>query len=628
MKNDQHLTNFMKKDQIRGRRQSQEKEKSTLDRWISQIVRDGSNKELVLASTQTPPKKKGLHRSKKSAEKAQKMRVIPLGGLEEVGKNSMIFEYGDDIVAIDMGFQFPEEDMLGIDYVIPDITYLEERQRRIRGIIITHGHLDHIGGLAYVLPKLGFPPVYGTKLTLGLIKKQLSEHGVLKQSDLREIKSSDRLKLGHFEAKFFRVNHSIPDGVGVHLKSPVGSIVHTGDFKFDPTPADDLPAELDRIKAIGKKQGFERVDVLFSDSTNALKVGRTISEKIIGESLDRVIADASGRIIIASFSSLIGRVQQILNSAQRHGRVVALSGRSMENNVGIARELGYLKVPRELIKSIKEVTKLPANKILIITTGSQGEAMSALTRMSINEHKHVKIQKADTVIISAHPIIGNERAVATVINNLCKLGANIVNNDIMDVHTSGHGRQDDLEQMIRMIRPKNLAPIHGNFYMRTAHGKIGKKVGFKDENLFLFEGNGNIMEIDRSGVRVVKETVPSNYIVVDGLGMGDIGSQVLVDREVMAQNGVLFVLFRVDRKTRKLKDKPLVLSRGFLYTEETEKIIAEIQKDSEKAYNSLLSKDPKANVFHVCNYVKRVLDGVAHRSLGRRPLIFPWVMNV
>jgi len=619
------IIQFMENDKIRGSRQSQEKESSALDRFITQIMQDGSDKELVLASKQ-PPKKQ--NHSRKPKNKSPRLRVIPLGGLEEVGKNSMVFEYGDDIIAIDMGFQFPEEDMFGIDYIIPDITYLEERQRRIRGIIITHGHLDHIGGLAYVLPRLGFPPVYGTKLTLGLIKKQLSEHGILKQSDLREIKSSDCLKLGHFQAKFFRVNHSIPDCVGVHLTSPVGSIVHTGDFKFDETPADDVPAETDKMRAIGNKTGFDRVDVLFSDSTNALKPGRTVSEKIIGESLDKVISETEGRIIIASFSSLIGRIQQILNSAQKHDRVVALSGRSMENNVDIARELGYLKVPRGLIKPIKEVSKLAPNKVLIITTGSQGEAMSALTRMSIGDHKNVKIQKGDTVVLSAHPIIGNERAVAAVINNLCKLGANIVNNDIMDIHTSGHGKQDDLEQMLRLIRPKNLAPIHGNLYMRTAHSKLGKKVGLGDQNLFLFEGNGNVMEIDRSGVRMTKEEVPSNYIVVDGLGMGDAGSQVLVDREVMAHNGVLVVLFRADKKTKKLKDKPLVLTRGFLYVKEADEVVAKMKDEAEKAYNSLLAKDPKANSFHVCNYVKRVLDGVSHRSLARSPLVVPWIMNV
>jgi len=554
--------------------------------------------------------------------------VIPLGGLEEVGKNSMVFEYGDDVVVVDMGFQFPEEDMLGIDYIVPDVTYLQERQRNIKGIIITHGHMDHIGGLPYVLPKLGFPPVYGTKLTLGLIKKQISEHGILKQCDLREIKPSDCLKLGHFQAKFFRVNHSIPDGVGIYLKSPVGSIVHTGDFKFDPTPADDLPCEINKLRSLGKKKGFEQVDVIFSDSTNALEPGRTISEKVIGESLDRVIAETKGRIIIASFSSLIGRIQQILNSAHKHGRKVIISGRSMEQNVGIARELGYLKVPRGIVKPVKEAKKLPPDKVLIITTGSQGEAMSALTRMSVNDHKHIKIQKGDTVVLSAHPIIGNERAVATVINNLCKLGANIVNNDIMDVHTSGHARQEDLEQMLRLVRPKNLVPIHGNLYMRNAHGNIGKKVGLKDENVFLFEGNGNVMEIDRSGVKITEEEVPSNYTVVDGLGMGDVSSQVLADRQAMAQNGMVFVLFRVKKKTKKLADKPLVVTRGFLYTEEHEKIIAKLKDEAEVAYNRLMEKDKKANAFHVCNYVKRVLDRSAHNMLARRPLIVPWVMNV
>ncbi|OGJ48233.1 hypothetical protein A2344_01310 [Candidatus Peregrinibacteria bacterium RIFOXYB12_FULL_41_12] len=560
--------------------------------------------------------------------RSNKLRAIPLGGLEEVGKNSMIFEYGDDIVAIDMGLQFPDEDMFGIDYVIPDTTYLEERRKFVRGIIITHGHLDHIGALSYVLPKLGFPPVFATKLTLGLIKKQLEEFGLLKQADLREITTESVLTLGSFQAKFFRINHSIPDGVAVVLKCPVGNIVFTGDFKFDNNPADDKPAEINKMKAIGNATGNDRISALFSDSTNALVPGKTVSESVIGASLDKLIGQTQGRVIIAAFSSLIGRIQQILRSAHKHGRYVGISGRSMENNIGIARELGYIKVPQGLIKPIAEISKLPPDKVLILTTGSQGEAMSALTRMSINDHKHVKITKGDTVVISANPIIGNEKAVATVINNLCKLGADIVNNDIMDVHTSGHGRQDDLEQMIRLIKPNVLVPVHGDLYMRTAHSKIGKKCGLKPENIFLFEGNGGVLEIDHAGAKVKDETVPSNYIVVDGLGTGDIGSQVLLDREAMAHNGILVVVFRVKKKAKQLLEKPLILTRGFVYINESDEVIKKMRDEAEKAYNHITTKDPKANTWDVCNYVKRVLDGVAHKRLARRPLVVPWIVNV
>ena len=611
----------MQKETIRGRRPDEEK----LDKWITQILHDGSDDKLsVSTSTLIPLKTKPKvppHR------KGGKLRVIPLGGLEEVGKNAMVFEYADDIVVVDMGFQFPEEDMLGIDYVVPDVTYLEERQKNIRGIIITPGHMDHIGGLPYVLPRLGFPPVYATKLTMGLIKKQLEEFDILKKADLREIRSDSVVRLGYFEAKFFRVNHSIPDGVGVYLKSPIGAIVHTGDFKFDNHPADDKPAEINKMKFLGSRQGSEKVIALFSDSTNALKPGRTVSERVIGESLDNVIASTNGRIIIASFASLIGRIQQVLNSAQRHGRIVAISGRSMEVNIRIARELGYLKIPKGVVKSLKEVLKMPDDRVLILTTGSQGEAMSALTRMSLKDHKQVQIKKGDTVIISAHPIIGNEQAVATVINNLCKLGANIVNNDIMDVHTSGHGNQDDLEQMMRFINPLNLVPIHGNLYMRTAHAKIARRIGFKEENVFLFDSNGDVLEIENGRIRQTEERVPSNYIVVDGLGTGDIGSQVLLDREIMAQNGIVVVVFRMNKKSKELLEKPFITTRGFVYMKESEKVVAKLKEEAEKSYKQILHKDPKAKQWDVCNYVKRVLDGVSHRMLARRPLIVVLAMR-
>jgi len=559
---------------------------------------------------------------------SNKLRAIPLGGVEEVGKNSMVFEYGDDIIAIDMGLQFPDEDMFGIDYIIPDTTYLEQRRQYVRGIIITHGHLDHIGALGYVLPKLGFPPVYATKLTLGLIKKQLEEFDLLKKADLREITTDSILKLGNFQAKFFRTNHSIPDGVAVVLKCPAASIVYTGDFKFDANPADDKPAEINKMKALGNAFGDEKISALFSDSTNARVPGKTVSERVIALSLDKLIEQTQGRVIIAAFSSLIGRIQQIIRSAHKHGRYVGISGRSMENNINIARELGYIKVPQGLIKPIAEIAKLPPNKVLIITTGSQGEAMSALTRMSINDHKSVKITKGDTVVISANPIIGNEKAVATVINNLCKLGADIVNNDIMDVHTSGHGCQDDLEYMIRLINPNVLIPVHGDLYMRTGHSHIGKKCGLKPENIILFEGNGGVLEIDHSGAKVKDEKVPSNYIVVDGLGTGDVGSQVLLDREAMAKNGILVVVFRVQKKSKQLLEKPLILTRGFVYMNESDEVIKKMKLEAEKAYTHIVSKDPKANTWDVCNYVKRVLDGVAHKRLARRPLVVPWIVGI
>ena len=570
------------------------------------------------------PSHKSSSSQKRRTGRPTKVRIIPLGGLDEVGKNMTVIEYGRDIILVDMGFQFPEEDMLGIDYVIPDISWLEERKKDIRGVILTHGHLDHIGGIPYILPRLNFPQLYGTKLTMGLVEKRVEEFGIKKDTVMNVIDPDEKLRLGPFNCSFFRVNHSIPDGVGIVINTPEGTIVHTGDFKFDYTPADQIQTDYKKISALGKKKN---VTVMFSDSTNATKEGHTVSEKTIGDTLDKLIKETSGRILIASFSSLIGRIQQILNSAKRWNRQVYVSGRSLIDNISIAERLGYLKVPKGLIHDIYKAKKTPGKRALILTTGSQGEALSALTRISLGRHKHVRIKPDDTVVISATPIPGNERAISTVIDNLTKKGARVINNKIMDVHTSGHGCREDLRMMIGMVKPKYFIPIHGQYHMRFTHKELAHEAGIRKSNAIMMN-NGNILEMQKGKVRLSKDKVETNYILVDGLGMGSLGSRVLVERQALAENGVFVVTLKVSRKTKRLIGNPKIETRGFIYMTESEEILKEVQKKIKVKYNVLLQKHSKPGVKNIKDYVTSVIDKYTHKKLQRRPLIVPIVLEV
>lgn len=602
-----------------------------LDRWIEEKLLDSASPKKI----ETPSLKKGkkpyhkkrrrrpyMHHGKRPA--GGKVRIIPLGGLDEVGKNMMVLEYGHDIIVIDMGFQFPEEDMLGIDYVVPDISWLEERKHRIRGVILTHGHLDHIGGIPYMLPLLNFPKLHGTKLTMGLVEKRVEEFGIKKETVMNVIDPDDTLKFGRFKCRFFRVNHSIPDGVGVVIETPEGVVVHTGDFKFDETPADQVKADVGKLAELGRRKN---VSVMFSDSTNATKPGHTVSEKDIGETLDKIIRETPGRIIVASFSSLIGRIQQVLLSAKKWNRKVYLSGRSIINNVAIAERLGYIKVPKGLIHDVRHAEKTPGKNALILTTGSQGEAVSALTRISLGDHKHVKIKKGDTVVISATPIIGNERAIFTVIDNLTKLGAKVIHNKIMDVHTSGHGNQEDLKMMINFVKPYHLVPIHGQYFMRQAHKELAEEMGIKPEKAIVVN-NGDILELKKGRVTVSKEKVETNYILVDGYGMGDIGSRVIMERQMLAENGVIVISMKVHHKTKRLIGPPHIETRGFIYLEESEKIVKEIKSLVRKKYQILLNKHPKPGIKNIKDYTASVVDKYTHKKLGRRPLIVTAVVEV
>ncbi|MFA6917937.1 MAG: ribonuclease J [Candidatus Gracilibacteria bacterium] len=554
-----------------------------------------------------------------------KLKIIPLGGLNEVGKNMMVYEYEEDIIIVDMGLEFPNDDMLGIDYVIPDVSYLEENRKRIKGIVITHGHLDHIGGIPYILPKLDFPPVYSTRLTNGLIQKRIEEFNQEKQATLRVIDPDQALRLGQFLFKFFRVAHSIPDSVGVVIETPIGKIVHTGDFKFDDSPAgNQKKADLERIKALGS----QNVLALLSDSTNALKPGHTMSELEVGATLENIIKTTTGRLIIASFSTLIGRMQQIIDYAQKYGRKIFVSGRSMRENIKIAVQLGFLKFPNGIIQDIKRYGgKAADDKVLIMTTGSQGESISALTRIASNEHPHIKIKKGDTVVLSSSPIIGNERAIFGVVNNLCMLGADVIHNQIMDVHTSGHGYQEELKQMIRMVRPKYFIPVHGEYFMRKTHGNLAKnECGVLEENVIMIQ-NGDILVAEQGKISKSNSTIETKYILIDGLGEGHAGSQVQIDRQIMSENGALIVLVNINRKTKNLTKTPDVVSRGFVYMHETDEVTQQIAKVAGEAYQNISKKNKNANRQDVKKYIKQTVDKYTHTKLERRPLIVPLIIE-
>lgn len=550
------------------------------------------------------------------------VRIAALGGLEEVGKNMMMFEIGSDIMIIDMGLQFPEEHMLGVDYVIPDVSYLEKKKQNIRGIIITHGHLDHIGAIPQILPRLGNPPIYGTKLTLGLIHERLREFALEKNAKLNTITEDTKLRLGAFQVEFFRVNHSIPDGVGVVVKTPHGNLVHTGDFKFDFSPAGtDKPSDLGRIARIGG----EGILAAFVDSTNASKPGMTKSEKVIGENLESIIANAKGRIIMASFSSLISRIEQVVKSAHKHNRKVFVSGRSMVNNLEIAQKLGYITVPKGTIRKLgPDIKKVPKHQALILTTGSQGEAMSALSRMSIGEHPFLEIMDGDTVVFSSSPIPGNEGDISTVINNLCIKGANVITNNSMDIHASGHAHQEDLKILYQLLRPKYLVPVHGMLYMRLDHKKLALDNGF-DENQIIIANNGDVIEVLPQMVRKSREKIPVQTILIDGLGTGDIGTQVIQERKILANSGMVVVSFQAHAKSRQLIKDPEIVSKGFIYTRESQEIAQKSQEVAKKAYSEAVSKNQNVPEVELKKYITSMLANFYRKRLNREPMILPLI---
>ena len=557
----------------------------------------------------------------KSKAEPKPIKVSFLGGLNEVGKNMTLFEYGEDMFLVDCGLAFPDQDMLGVDLVLPDFTYVERNADRIRGIVITHGHEDHIGGLPYLLKVLNVP-VYGTKLTIGLIQGKLREHGLLNSASLNVIKPGDVITLGGFTVEAIHVNHSIPDALGLAIRCEGGTIVHTGDFKIDTTPIDGGMMDLGRLAEIGQ----ERVLCLMSDSTNAERPGITESERKVGESFETLFRKAgNNRIIVATFSSNIHRVQQIMNVAASLGRKVALVGRSLENVVSISAELGYLNIPEGIVIDINMINRYPADKLVIITTGSQGEPMSALTRMAFSDHRKVEIHPNDYVIISATPIPGNEKTVSRVVNELMKLGADVVYEKMYEVHVSGHACQEELKMIMGIVKPKYFIPVHGELKHLRKHAGLALSMGIPKENILIAD-NGRVAEISKKALRCTS-TVPAGRVFVDGYGVGDVGSVVLRDRKHLAQDGLVIVAVCIDRESGMIVSGPDVVTRGFVYVKESEELINAAREVAVEA----IEAQTDGGYFDWNSIKASLRDEISHlmyERTKRSPMILPVIMEV
>ena len=553
-------------------------------------------------------------------EKTQKkLNIIPLGGLEEVGKNMTAFRYGNDIILIDAGLMFPEDDMLGIDLVIPDITYLVENQDKLKGIFLTHGHEDHIGALPYILRQLDVP-VYGTALTLGILEGRLKEAGVSTAS-LNVIKSGDRVRAGSFKLEFMRVNHSIPDAIGMAIHTPVGLLIHTGDFKIDQTPVDGQVMELNRFAEYGDKG----VLLLMADSTNAERPGYTQSEKFVGETFDNEFRYARNRIIVATFSSNVHRIQQIFDAAVKYKRKVAVMGRSMVNVVSISLEMGYLKVPDGVLIDIDEIRNYTNDKVVVVCTGSQGEPMSALTRMSMGDNRKVQIVPGDTVIISATPIPGNEKLVSNTINHLYMLGAEVIYEKANGVHVSGHASQEELKIMHNLVRPKFFMPVHGEYRHLMKHAKIAESLGMDKKNILLTE-NGSVVELTKDKIAVTGK-VTSGIVLIDGLGVGDVGNIVLRDRRQLSQDGIMIVVLGIDKANNEITAGPDIVSRGFVYVREAEILMDEAKERVQAALDKCEENNTR-EWSAIKSAIRDALGRFLFEKTRRRPMILPIILEV
>ena len=552
-------------------------------------------------------------------EKA-KVKIIPLGGVNEIGKNLTAIEYKNDIVVIDCGLKFPDEDMFGIDLVIPDITYLIKNKEKVSGIFLTHGREDHIGALPYVLKQLNVP-VYGTKLTLGIVETKLKEHGLLSSTELVRVKPRDVIRLNSVSVEFIKTNHSIADSVAIAVHTPLGVVLHTGDFKVDYTPIDGEPMDFARFAELGKKG----VLAMMADSTNVEKSGYTNSEKIVGESLTRIFGKTKGRIIIATFASNIHRIQQIIDAASVYGRKVAVSGRSMENIMNVAIELGYIEVDKDTLVSIDQINKYNNDQVVIITTGSQGEPMSALSRMAAAEHRKVNIVEGDTIIISATPIPGNEKLVSKVINQLFKKGAEVIYGSQENIHVSGHACQEELKLMQTLVRPKHFIPVHGEYRHLQQHGELAIKLGVDSKNVVIPDV-GDVIEVTRSGIKK-NGSVISGQIFVDGLGVGDVGNIVLRDRKHLSQDGILTVVVTLSKENKTIVAGPDIISRGFVYVRESESLMDEARD----IVRNILFDCEEKNISDWATLKSNVRDELRsylYEKTKRKPMILPIIMEI
>ena len=573
--------------------------------------------------------KKGENRGKnkktgkikeESIFKKSPLKIIPLGGMLEIGKNITVFEYEDEIVIVDCGLAFPEDDMLGVDLVIPDFSYLERNKEKIKGLVITHGHEDHIGAIPYFLKQVNVP-IYATKLTAGLIKNKLEEHKLLRSTKLKVVNKGDKISLGKMKVEFITSAHSIPDSVALAIHTPLGVVIHTGDFKVDYTPIDNERMNLGRLAELGNKG----VLALLSDSTNSERKGFTMSESSVGEVFDKLFLNCQKRIVVATFASNVHRVQQLVNSAVKYGRKVSVCGRSMLNVIKTAIELGYMRVPENTFIDIDMIKNYTDDQLVILTTGSQGEAMSALTRMASGDHKKVEITPNDLVIISANPIPGNEKYVSKVIDDLMQIGAEVVYSSLADIHVSGHACQEEQKLILSLVRPKYFLPVHGEYRQLIAHAKTAVQVGMQPENVFIM-GNGRVMEISENSAKMVG-TVQSGRVLVDGLGIGDVGSIVLRDRQHLSQDGLIIIVLTMEAATGNIVAGPEIISRGFVYVRESENLMDDVKKVVQRE----LYKCEQKNIKDWAGIKSTLRDGLRDYIFAktkRDPMILPIISEI
>lgn len=557
-----------------------------------------------------------------------KLKVMVMGGLEEVGRNMTVFEYDKEIIIVDMGLQFPEEDMLGIDYIIPNVSYLEGKESWIKGVIITHGHMDHIGAIPHLIPTLGNPPMFMGKLTAGLVKKLTEKFQKQFNLDIGEINETSKLQLGRsFSVEFFRVNHSIPDSFAVIIKTPVGTVVHTGDFKIDYSPVNDKPADLNRIALLGSSG----ILMMLADSTDSTHPGYQISESSIGDEMSKLIDNIDGRVIIGTFASQLSRVQKIFELAEKHGRKICLQGRTMNDNVEVAHQIGYLKFNPNILVNDKDLRKMPDNKVIILGTGAQGEGSAFLSKVVNKEHRVIELKPGDTVIFSSSVIPGNERSIQNLKDMIVRQGARVIHYQMMDVHAGGHAKQEDLKLMMRLLKPQYFMPIEGNHYLLRAHAELAEQVGIPKQNIFVAD-NGQVVEFskDHAGQttgRLTDEKVPSEYVMVDGLGVGDVSHIVLRDRKVMAEDGMIVIIATIDNGTGEPIGNPDIISRGFVYMKENRELI---EKTRMRVKKIVKEHDPRtpADDDYIKNKIRNDVGQFLYTHTKRRPMVLPVVIKV
>ena len=559
----------------------------------------------------------------KQFKKPENLRIIPLGGLGEVGRNMTLFEYKGKILIIDVGLRMPEEDMPGIDFIIPNVSYLKGKQKNILGIVFTHGHYDHIGAIPYLIEKLGNPLMFASKLTKGIILKRQEEFPYQPKIEIVEVKDKDRIKLGPFKIEFFHQNHNIPGNFGLFIQTPIGNIVHTSDFKFDKTPVNEPPVDFAHLKQIGK----QKILLLMSDSTGAEENGHSLSETDISENLEEIFKQSQGRIIAATFASLINRIQQIILLSEKYNRKVIVEGYSMKNNVELSRKLGYLKIKKGVLISVKNIKDYPDSKITVLCTGAQGEGRATLMKIANKEHRFLRLKKKDTIIFSSSVIPGNERTVQILKDELYRQKAKVLHYKMMDIHAGGHAKQEELKKMIKLMKPKFFLPVHGQYSMLVSHAELAQIAGVSQKNIIVIE-NGQVINLNPQAFSLEKKRVPSNYVMVDGLGIGDVGEVVLRDRQVLAQDGMFVIIVVVDRQKGKVKGSPDIISRGFVYLRESKGLLQDTRKKVIEIVDKAAGAGGAVNWIYVKDDIRNKIGQFFFSKTQRRPMILPVVIEV